>query len=77
MHKLAKMEEKIGNKEENKVDFHGRRARVSGITLLLAGRRAALAAPTGISRKCFKVKADGWLVKKKIIALVGKVGLRA
>lgn len=25
----------------------------------------------GISGKCFKVKADGWLVKK-IIALVGK-----
>lgn len=23
MHKVAKMEQKIGNKEENKVDFHG------------------------------------------------------
>lgn len=30
----------------------------------------------GITRKCFKVKADGWLVKKNNCA-GGKVGLRA
>lgn len=29
--KLAKMEQKIGNKEENKVDLHGRVVRMSGI----------------------------------------------
>lgn len=30
-HKLAKMGQKIGNKDENKVDLHGRVARMSGI----------------------------------------------
>lgn len=77
MHKVAKMKQKIGNKEENKVDFHGRVARLSAIIFSPAAAiKRHRAVTMAISRKCFKVKADGWLVKKNNCA-GGKVGLRA
>lgn len=58
IHKVAKMEEKIGNKEENKVDFHGRVARMSAIIFIPAATMKSHRAVT-MAMKCFKVKADG------------------
>lgn len=77
MNNLAKTGEKIGNKDENKVDFHGWLVWMSGIifppAVCIKRHRSVT---MGISGKCFKVKTDGWLVKKNNCA-GWKVGLRA